>query len=377
MLTVEHGWIDKAMDSPLLKIKDVTKKFGNVGAVNNFNLDVFEGEFLSLLGPSGCGKTTVLRCIAGFEKPDSGEIWLGNRKINEIPPENRDMGLVFQGYALFPNMRIKENIAFPLKIKKVPSNEQEIRVKELLELVKLKDVGERYPQQLSGGQQQRIALARALAKQPTLLLLDEPLSALDAKIREDLRGEIKQIQKKLNITAIYVTHDQEEALSISDRIVVMNQGFIQQIGTPTDIYRHPRNFFVASFVGSMNFIPGELIDKTRFKWREKVFAISNPYNIQTGSDAFLAIRPEFVYLTSCKEEIPENSNFIEGTTTLVTYLGSSVQVNTKIDDNLILKIEMSASYIDEFPIGAKNYAYFFAENTMVFQKENYKSPTTQ
>lgn len=370
MSMVEPGWTDQATNKPLLRIKNVTKKFGAVVAVSNFNLDVFEGEFLSLLGPSGCGKTTVLRCVAGFEKPDWGEIWLRNTKINEIPPENRDVGLVFQSYALFPNMRIKENIAFPLRIKKVPRSEQETRVAELLELVKLRELGERYPHQLSGGQQQRIALARALAKQPTLLLLDEPLSALDAKIREELRGEIKQIQKKLNITAIYVTHDQEEALSISDRIVVMNQGFIQQIGTPTEVYRNPQNFFVASFVGSMNFIPGDLIEKHQFKWKEKVFSVSNSQNLPVGVSAFLAIRPEFVHLAARKEEIPENSNFIEGSITLVTYLGPSVQINTKIDDNLILKIEMPASHLDGFPIGTKSYVYFFAENTLVFREES-------
>jgi spermidine/putrescine ABC transporter ATP-binding subunit len=351
---------------PLLRIKNLAKKYGTVKAVSDFNLEIADGEFISLLGPSGCGKTTVLRCIAGFEKPDTGEIWLRNIKVNDVLPEKRDIGLVFQSYALFPNMRIRENIAFPLRIKGVPREEQDSRVKELLELVQLPDVGERYPYQLSGGQQQRIALARALAKQPTLLLLDEPLSALDAKIREELRGEIKQIQKKLNITAIYVTHDQEEALSISDRIVVMNQGSIQQIGHPTEVYRSPANLFVASFVGSMNFVTGELISNNQFQWKDRLFSLSNPNNLSKGLRVVLAIRPENLHIVSRKEDIPSNGNFFEGIVELITYLGSSMRIIVKVDEELDLKVELPSNLNDGLEYGQKVYVYFLSEDISVF-----------
>lgn len=240
------------MKKNYLELKNITKTYGNVFAVNNFSLSVDEGELVSLLGPSGCGKTTLLRSIAGFETVDSGEIVVDGKLINDVPPEKRDVAIVFQSYALFPHMTVFENVAFSLMIKGVPKEEQEKVVLPLLEMLKISNLKNRYPRQLSGGQQQRVALARALAKSPKILLLDEPLSALDAKVREEIRVEIRRVQKELSMTTIYVTHDQAEALSISDRIVVMNAGTIQQIGTPVEIYREPKNLFVANFVGVAN-----------------------------------------------------------------------------------------------------------------------------
>ena len=246
-----------------LKLEHVYKRFGNVTAVGDFNLDVADGEFISFLGPSGCGKTTTLRMIAGFEKPTEGSITIGDQEVSNadkgffMAPEKRGIGMVFQSYAVWPHMNVIDNVGYPLKIQKVKKEERLQRVMNMLELVHLKEYAERFPNQLSGGQQQRVALARALVAQPSLLLLDEPLSNLDAKLRESMRFEISGIQKKLGITVIYVTHDQSEAMTMSDRIVVMSMGKVQQIGRPYDIYTHPVNQMVADFIGLVNFIPAE------------------------------------------------------------------------------------------------------------------------
>jgi putative spermidine/putrescine transport system ATP-binding protein len=241
-----------------LELNNIRKAFGNTVAVDNFNLQVKRGEFLSFLGPSGCGKTTTMRMIAGFEMPTLGSIHLDDKDITHISPTKRKVGMVFQSYALFPHLNARDNIGFGLKIAGKTKDEIYNRVDEMLELIKMMPQALRFPHQLSGGQQQRVALARALAVRPQVLLLDEPLSALDAKIRESLRTEIRAIQQQLGITTIYVTHDQEEALSISDRVVVMNTGRIEQIGTPLDIYTNPATPFVAGFVGTMNFIPAKI-----------------------------------------------------------------------------------------------------------------------
>ena len=234
-----------------LQIKNVSKTFGNAEAVKDFDLTIEKGELVSFLGPSGCGKTTTLRMVAGFEVPSGGSIVINNEDITNTPPNQRDVGMVFQSYALFPNMTVADNIGFGLKVAKKSPEETKSRVKEMLALINMPEYGDRYPSQLSGGQQQRVALARALALRPEVLLLDEPLSALDAKIRVSLRSEIRSIQRQLGITAIYVTHDQEEALSISDRVVVMYKGHMEQVGTPFEIYNFPATEFVASFVGTL------------------------------------------------------------------------------------------------------------------------------
>src|ERR671932_185336 len=245
---------------PYLELENVRKSFATTTAVENFNLNVERGEFVSFLGPSGCGKTTTLRMIAGFEMPTAVTIRINGKDVTYQPPNRRQVGMVFQSYALFPNMTIAENIGFGLKVAKKPAAEIRQRVEEMLKLIHLPQLGKRYPYQLSGGQQQRVALARALAIKPQVLLLDEPLSALDAKIRVSLRNEIRAIQRQLGITTVYVTHDQEEALSLSDRVVVMNEGRIEQIGTPFEIYNFPQTSFVASFVGTLNILSAAVVD---------------------------------------------------------------------------------------------------------------------
>src|SRR5215510_12673934 len=243
-----------------LEIQSLRKSFGSNTVVQSFDLAIERGEFISLLGPSGCGKTTVLRMVAGFETPTSGSIRIDGKEIVGLRPNQRKVGMVFQAYALFPNMTVANNVAFGLKVGGKSAAEIGQRVDEMLKMIKLPHLADRYPYQLSGGQQQRVALARALAIKPQVLLLDEPLSALDAKIRVSLREEIKAVQRNLGITTIYVTHDQEEALSMSDRIVVMNEGRVEQIGTPFEIYNFPRTRFVASFVGTLNILRGRVTD---------------------------------------------------------------------------------------------------------------------
>ena len=245
-----------------LSLQNISKIFpprggvSEVTAVHNVSLDIDKGELVTLLGPSGCGKTTTLRMIAGFEFPTSGKIFLDGAEINAQPPHKREMSMVFQSYAIFPHLNVFENIAYGLNVRHLPQSEIKERVNRVLDLVHLDGYGERSPNQLSGGQQQRVALARALVMEPKVLLMDEPLSNLDAKLREEMRTEIRRIQQTLNITSVYVTHDQIEAMTLSDRIVVMNQGIIEQIGTPTEIYRFPQSRFVAGFIGQANFIPG-------------------------------------------------------------------------------------------------------------------------
>lgn len=250
-----------------LKLLNLQKKFGNNIAVDNVNVDVKDGEFITFLGPSGCGKTTTLRMIAGFIKPTKGSVSIGDKTISSyeenifLPPDKRDMGMVFQTYAVWPHMNIFKNVAYPLKFKKYSNKEIKERVSETLTLVKLEGFEERYPHQMSGGQQQRVALARALVMEPSVLLLDEPLSNLDAKLRESMRYEIVELQRRLKITVVYVTHDQIEAMSMSDRVVVMEQGVVQQIDTPQNVYQNPSNVFVANFIGMANFIPCEIVNR--------------------------------------------------------------------------------------------------------------------
>jgi putative spermidine/putrescine transport system ATP-binding protein len=241
-----------------LELKQLRKQFGDVVALRDMSLEVASGEFVSLLGPSGCGKTTALRIVAGFEFPDSGELLVGGRDLTGVVANKRNMGMVFQAYSLFPNMTARDNVAYGLRVRGTDKAARQRRAEELLELVGLSDQAKRYPRQLSGGQQQRVALARALAIEPAVLLLDEPLSALDAKVRVTLRQEIRQIQKRLGTTTLYVTHDQEEALSISDRVAVMSAGVLEQVGKPAEIYRDPLTPFVAEFVGTMNRLDGKV-----------------------------------------------------------------------------------------------------------------------
>ena len=274
-----------------LRITNVMKKFGDFTALKEVSMEVQEGEFVCFLGPSGCGKTTLLRAIAGLDIQTAGQILQAGRDISALPPSERDFGIVFQSYALFPNMTVSKNIAYGLENQKMAKTDIENRVTELLNTVGLPDQGDKYPAQLSGGQQQRVALARAIATNPGLLLLDEPLSALDARVRVHLRHEIKELQRTLGITTIMVTHDQEEALTMADRIVVMNNGVIEQIGSPMDVYRSPASAFVADFVGHMNFMPGQVVEGGNIRvGAHELKCDTNGY--KPGHSVQVAIRPE-------------------------------------------------------------------------------------
>ena len=317
-----------------LEIDHLQKRFARTTAVEQVHLEVTRGEFVSFLGPSGCGKTTTLRIIAGFESPSSGAIRLDGVDITQRPPHQRNVGMVFQSYALFPNMTVAQNVGFGLKVAKKPAAEITQRVEEMLHLIKLPALGNRFPYQLSGGQQQRVALARALAIRPQVLLLDEPLSALDAKIRVSLRLEIRSIQRELGITTIYVTHDQEEALSLSDRIVVMSEGRVEQIGTPFEIYNFPRTAFVASFVGTLNILRGQVADPAHGKILvdgQEVFASRGLERARTGDAVTVALRPEIVSLG----EVAGNGNRMRGTVEDVNFLGSIVRIRVRFTDNAI------------------------------------------
>ncbi len=317
-----------------LTLEGIHKSFGDHVAVDGFDLGIERGELVSFLGPSGCGKTTTLRMIAGLEIADGGTVVLGGVDITQRPPNRRDVGMVFQAYALFPNMTVAQNIAFGLKVRRTRRDMVKQRVSELLELIGLPDSGPRYPHQLSGGMQQRVALARALAIEPGVLLLDEPLSALDAKIRVSLRSEIRAIQRRLGITTVYVTHDQEEALSMSDRIVVMDRGRIEQVGTPAEIYNAPATEFVARFVGTLNVLSGTIVDARagRIRIGESELKVARPIAVEAGDGRVsLALRPEAVELL-----IPEGAgasngrNRIPGEVEEVAFLGSVVRVRTRL-----------------------------------------------
>ena len=311
-----------------LELKGIEKRFPGAAtpAVEDFNLAAEAGEFVSFLGPSGCGKTTTLRMIAGFEQPTSGTITINGEDVTNKPPNQRNVGMVFQSYALFPNMTVADNIGFGLRVRKRPGDQIKKRVAELLEIVNLPDKGGRYPYQLSGGQQQRVALARALAYEPTVLLLDEPLSALDAKIRVALRHEIRSIQRQLGITTVYVTHDQEEALSLSDRVVVMSEGRMEQVGPPFEIYNFPTTPFVASFVGTLNLLPAKVTGPGALTVAGQPVRISRTFDA-TG-DANIALRPEMVSLG----EGPAGSNVVRGKVTDVSFLGSIVRIRVQLGD---------------------------------------------
>ncbi len=281
----------QAMGEPYLRISALTKMFGPFTALKDVSLEIYEGEFVCFLGPSGCGKTTLLRAIAGLDIQTTGKVEQAGRDISALPPSERDFGIVFQSYALFPNMSVTKNIAYGLENRKTSKADVRKRVDELLELVGLPDQGDKYPAQLSGGQQQRIALARAIAVSPGLLLLDEPLSALDAKVRVYLRHEVKALQRRLGITTVMVTHDQEEALTMADRIVVMDQGRIEQVGTPLEIYREPRTSFVADFIGTMNFVPGTICGPASARFGELELACETD-GLAEGTPVTIAMRPE-------------------------------------------------------------------------------------
>jgi iron(III) transport system ATP-binding protein len=312
---------------PYLVVNDVTKRFKNFLALKGVSLDVREGEFMCFLGPSGCGKTTLLRAIAGLDIQSSGTIHQGGRDISALPPEERDFGIVFQSYALFPNLTLRKNIAFGLENRGMASGQITARVEELLGLIGLTEHGDKYPSQISGGQQQRVALARALAPKPGLILLDEPLSALDAKVRIHLRNELKQLQARLGVTTIMVTHDQHEALSMADRIVVMNMGGIEQVGSPLEIYNNPATRFVADFVGAMNFFDGAVSRDGEVQVGGVRLAVAGA-TLAKGAPVTVAIRPEDIRVGEAPPEgDPNASNTLKMEVADAEFLGSEVRLS--------------------------------------------------
>jgi putative spermidine/putrescine transport system ATP-binding protein len=314
-----------------LSIHHASKRYAQHAAVDDFNLDVEKGELVSFLGPSGCGKTTTLRMVAGFEVPTEGTVVLNGQDITNKAPNQRDVGMVFQAYALFPNMTVGDNIGFGLKIAKKTKEEVAKRVKEMLELIQMPKLGDRYPYQLSGGQQQRVALARALAVQPQVLLLDEPLSALDAKIRVELRTEIRRIQQRMGITTIYVTHDQEEALSISDRVVVMNAGRMEQVGAPYEIYNYPATPFVAGFVGTLNQLRCTVVDAAAGLLAHDGQRLKTAAVVERKDGALtLMLRPEQLHLG-----VIEGENQLTGKVDNVAFLGSIIRILVRVGDSIL------------------------------------------
>jgi putative spermidine/putrescine transport system ATP-binding protein len=321
--------------STAVRFEAVSRVFGTTRAADDLTFEVHDGEFFSMLGPSGSGKTTCLRLIAGFEQPDSGHITVHGVNVEGVPPYERDVNTVFQDYALFPHMSVARNVEYGLMIKQVPLAERRRRAAEALEMVKLTGMGERKPSQLSGGQRQRVALARALVNRPAVLLLDEPLGALDLKLREQMQVELKSLQRQVGITFVYVTHDQTEALSMSDRLAVFDRGRIEQIGTPAEIYEHPATAFVAGFVGASNVITGELAQRL------------------TGAPGAFSIRPEKITLRELGSAVPQGMMSLEGRVENVTYLGANTRYVLDVGNSKIAVIQQNAANVGkaDTPIG--------------------------
>ncbi len=303
----------------IIELKNISKSFDGEKVLDNINLHIYDNEFLTLLGPSGCGKTTTLRMIGGFVQPDEGDVVFLGERINDVPPYKRNVNTVFQKYALFPHLNVFENVAFPLREQKVPKDEINTRVNEMLELVKLPHLAKRRVNELSGGQQQRVAIARALISHPRVLLLDEPLGALDLKLRKDMQQELKKIQKATGITFIFVTHDQEEALTMSDTIVVMSDGKIQQIGTPTKIYNEPKNAFVADFIGESNILDGTFLEDRKVRFSGHTFECVD-IGFDKNEAVDVVVRPEDVDI------VPLEKGHLRGTVTSVTFMGVHYEI---------------------------------------------------
>ncbi|WP_370017041.1 ABC transporter ATP-binding protein [Peribacillus sp. RS7] len=328
-----------------VEIKGAFKQFGSNVVLNGIDLEVKQGELLTLLGPSGCGKSTTLNLIAGFLDADRGEVHIKGNNVTKVPPYKRDLGMVFQTYSLFPHMTVYENLSFGLKLRKVGKAEQKKKISKALELVKMSGLENRYPRELSGGQRQRVAISRALVVEPELLLLDEPLSNLDAKLRHELRAEIKRLQKEIGVTTIFVTHDQEEALSMSDRVVVMNAGKIEQISTPTDIYNHPKTEFVFQFIGKSNCFEGNVSAVDKRKVSVKIGSdithvdadniMGNDNDLKTGDEVKLYIRPEKLQIFSADDTSLSHLDFHRAKISQINYLGTSWEINVLLQSKSI------------------------------------------
>ncbi len=304
-----------------VRLERLTKTFGEVRALEGIDLELGAGEFVSLVGPSGCGKTTALRIVAGFERPTEGQVLLDGKDVSNVPPNERNMGMVFQAYSLFPNMTAAQNVEFGLRVRGAPAEKRSRRAAELLSMVGLSHATERYPHQLSGGMQQRVALARALAIEPGVLLLDEPLSALDAKVRVQLREEIRRVQSELGITTLYVTHDQEEALAVSDRIAVLCNGRVEQVGSPAEIYGEPETPFVAEFIGTMNRLEAKIVGPEHVEHKGRRLKVEAARNFGAGEKVLVLVRPESVELAELDSERSTPMGSLEGRVVSHSFLG--------------------------------------------------------
>jgi putrescine transport system ATP-binding protein len=373
-----------APGSPLLRIDAVVKTFGGLRAVDALSLDIQAGEFFALLGPSGCGKTTLLRMLAGFETPDAGRILLDGKDIAQVPPHQRPVNMMFQSYALFPHLNVRDNIAFGLKRARLPSSDVDARVTEMVALVKLEGMEKRRPDPLSGGQRQRVALARSLARRPQLLLLDEPLAALDKKLRESTQLELMELQRRLGLTFIIVTHDQQEAMTMAGRIGVMDAGRLQQVATPRELYEAPRSRWIAEFVGDINLIEGQLeagADKVLTMARRIAIAtseagtihVAEPRQPLTRTDLCVAIRPEKIKLS--RRAPPSDDaraiNRLEGVVADVGYLGGSTCYKIRLDSGLVLRSAMANTTrldFDAYGVNQRVVAWFSPEDCVVLEQ---------
>jgi spermidine/putrescine transport system ATP-binding protein len=329
------------LETIAVELRDVIKRFGDVVAVDHVSLRILDGEFFSLLGPSGCGKTTTLRMIAGFEQPTEGEVFIASRAVAGVPAFERNTNMVFQNYALFPHMTVAQNVAFGLEMKRVPRAEISQRVTGALEMVRLPGMEDRRPKQLSGGQQQRVALARALVNRPSVLLLDEPLGALDLKLRKEMQLELKDLQHRVGITFVYVTHDQEEALTMSDRIAVMHEGRVLQIGSPTEIYERPTCRFVADFIGETNFLDGEVVGRENGQVAVKIrpeLTVRVPAGEEgpTNAQVTVAIRPEKIRILD--KQLPDVENCLSGVIQEVVYIGTDTHFQVSLAEDLVIRV---------------------------------------
>ena len=369
-------WSDPAA-KPLIRFENVTKRFGDAVAVDHLSLNIFEKEFFCLLGPSGCGKTTLMRMLAGFETPSEGAITLGNQNLAGVPPYRRPVNMMFQSYALFPHMSVEKNIAFGLKQDGLPKDQIADRVGEMLRLVQLEKLARRYPSQLSGGQRQRVALARALAKKPKLLLLDEPLGALDKKLREETQFELMDIQHELGMTFVVVTHDQEEAMTMADRIAVMDHGRIVQVATPGEIYEQPKTRFIAEFVGDVNILEGHVQGQENGLWRVKTPSAAEPLTIDdpdevlnSGQAVAIAVRPEKMVIQRDPPP-PGTRNVFSGEVWDIGYLGDWTVYRVKLATGEILRVtRANASRFVENPIDWDEQVYVtFAPDAAVILAE--------
>ena len=357
-----------------IKIRDAVKRYGDNTIITDLSLDIKEGEFFTLLGPSGCGKTTLLRMIAGFNSIEGGDFYFNDKRINDIDPAKRNIGMVFQNYAIFPHLTVKDNVAFGLKNRKMPKDKIEVETKKFMELMHIDEYAERMPDRLSGGQQQRVALARALVIQPDVLLMDEPLSNLDAKLRVEMRTVIKEIQNSVGITTVYVTHDQEEAMAVSDRIAVMHNGDIQHIGTPKDLYQRPANMFVATFIGHTNVVDGRLSvedGKTFLQvkdYKVELTTVADEYKVDQPVQ--VSIRPEELLIST--EDVPGMKAVIDDS----IFLGLNTHYMVHLEDGTRLEIIQESKIDSIIPKGTTIHLAINAEKVNVFTEDGSKNILT-